>query len=75
MHGCTAILADVDIFYRIVKAMYSETHVHLNIRGALFNRPLIFGLWHSYAHCVKKTFARFKSFWCFLGYADMQFGP
>ena len=75
VHGSLAILADVNIFYRIVKAMYSNTHVHLNIRGALCNRPLIFGLWHSYAHCVKKTFARFKSFWAFVEYGDMQFQP
>ena len=37
VHGCLAILADVNIFYRVVKAMYSETHVHLNVRGALCN--------------------------------------
>jgi hypothetical protein len=31
--------------------------------------PLLFGLWHAYAHCVKRTFAVFRHCWVALEYA------
>ena len=42
--------------------------VPANIRGALRHHPLLFGVWHAYAHCVKRTFSVFKTVWAALEY-------
>ena len=72
MHSTVVVMADVNIYYRLVKAMYSINHVHLNIRGQMHHRPLLFGIWHAYAHAVKRTFDRFRSFWCYIEYPDVR---
>ena len=64
----TPILVDVNVYYRILKMLYHRDVVPLNLRGACENHPLVFGLWHAYAHCVKRTFVTFKSLWAALEY-------
>ena len=55
------ILLDVNVYYRLLKLMYHGDVVSLNLRGAMQQHPLVFGLWHAYAHCVKRTFMVFRS--------------
>ena len=62
------ILVDVNVYYRILKLLYHKDTISLNIRGAFRGHPLVFGLWHAYAHCVKRTFVVFKNLWAALEY-------
>ena len=57
------LLVDVDIFYRILKLMLSETWVAYPVRASLVGRPLLFGVWHGYKHCVTRCFQHFLPFW------------
>ena len=57
------LLVDVDIFYRIMKLMLSETWAAYPVRTALARRPLLFGVWHGYNHCVTRWFRHFLPFW------------
>jgi hypothetical protein len=62
------ILVDVNVYYRILKLLYHKDVISLNVRGAFRGHPLVFGLWHAYAHCVKRTFVIFKNLWAALEY-------
>ena len=62
------IVVDVNVYYRIVKMLYHKDLISVNIRGAFREHPLVFGLWHAYAHCVKRTFVIFKTIWAALEY-------
>ena len=62
------IIVDVNVYYRILKLLYHKSLLKSNIRGAMSQHPLLFGLWHAYAHCVKRTFAVFKICWAALEY-------
>lgn len=57
------LLLDVNPYYRLLKAAYCITNERLNITAALQDHPLLFGAWHAYAHCVKKTFRDFLFLW------------
>jgi len=62
------LLADVNIHYRITKAVYSLTNSHLNIAGSLRDMPVLFGVWHAYAHLLRRTREVFMSVWSALEY-------
>ena len=65
------VMSDVNIFYRSLKLMYGTTFAHDNVRGAMENVPFVFGVWHAYAHCVKRCYAAFKSFWVCMEYKEL----
>jgi hypothetical protein len=69
------LLSDVNIFYRTLKLMYGVTFSEHNVRGVMDKVPLLFGVWHAYAHCVKRCYAVFKSFWASLEYKEMLGQP
>jgi hypothetical protein len=69
------VLSDVNIFYRSLKLMYGVTFSEHNVRGVMNQVPLQFGVWHAYAHCVKRCYAVFKSFWACLEYQEMLAQP
>ena len=62
------IIVDVNVYYRLLKLLYHKSLMKVNLRGAMSQHPLLFGLWHAYAHCVKRTFAVFKLCWSALEY-------
>jgi hypothetical protein len=61
-------------YYRVLKRMYSVAHVHQNVREAMRNTPMMFGVWHAYAHCVRKTHETFRSLWSALEYPTLLDG-
>jgi hypothetical protein len=65
------ILLDVNPYYRIIKAVYGASNVGLNIAGALHRHPLLFGVWHPYAHTLKRTRAAFLADWSNLEYVTL----
>ena len=69
------VLSDVNIFYRGLKIMYGANFADQNVRGALNDVPMLFGVWHAYAHCVKRCYTVFKSFWACLEFRDMLRQP
>ena len=64
-------LVDVNVYYRILKLMYSVTHCSANVRGTLAKHPGCFGLWHAYVHCVRRTHALFLPVWAALEYPSL----
>ena len=69
--SCIApVVVDVNIFYRILKLLYSETFARLNLRGAMYTVPFCFGVWHSYVHCVRRTHHVFHTVWSILEYGQ-----
>jgi hypothetical protein len=75
MHTQITLLVDINIFYRIAKLMYSATFMEYNCRGAMVNLDMNFGIWHAYAHVVKRLRAVFLSWWCSLEYSNMLVKP
>jgi hypothetical protein len=71
----TPLLVDVNVYYRIQKLLYIDSYLPLNVRGALRQQPLVFGLWHGYAHCVKRTFMLFCHWWAILEYPRFLVDP
>ena len=61
------ILADVNIFYRLCRTVYTASNSHLSMRAAVRQIPCVFGLWHAYVHCVKREYQKFMRFWAALG--------
>ena len=57
------LLSDVDIFYRIMKLLLSETWAAYPVWMALAGRPLLVGVWRGYKHCVTRCFQNFLTFW------------
>ena len=57
------ILCDVNIFWRILRFMFSASYVHLDVHCALHSSPVVFGIWHCYVHCVKRVWAVFRPWW------------
>ena len=64
--GAMPMLADVNIFYRLCRAVYTVSNSHLSMREAMRQIPCVFGLWHAYVHCVKRVYQKFMSFWAAL---------
>ena len=69
------LLMDVNIYYRLLKLLYHKKLLRFNVRGAMSQHPLVFGIWHAYAHCVKRTFTMFKSVWAALEYPTFLSHP
>ena len=40
-------LVDINVFYRVLKLIYSASHVTHNVCGALHRYPALFGVWHA----------------------------
>jgi hypothetical protein len=57
--GLCCLLMDVNIFWRTCRMVYGATHLKANLIGGLHECPPIMGLWHAYAHCLKKVHQRF----------------
>lgn len=64
--GTCAILMDVNIFWRTLKVLYCTTYVEHNTRGALHDFLPVLGVWHAYAHSVKKVYDHFLPWWAAL---------
>ena len=62
------ILLDVNVYYRLLKLIYHFDVISLKLRGAMQPHPLVFGIWHAYAHCLKRTFTTFRTQWAALEY-------
>ena len=60
------LLLDVNIFWRVQKLLYSRGFVTSSVQLAVRDLPLVFGAWHGYVHCVKRTFRTFRSWWACL---------
>ena len=69
------ILADVDIFYRVLKLMLGETWAAYPVRQYLEGLPLLFGVWHGYKHAVKNCYQHFLPFWAALQYDTFLVDP
>jgi hypothetical protein len=69
------LLVDINIFYRIAKLLYSSTFMEYNCRGAMANLDMNFGIWHAYAHVVKRLRTVFLSWWSSLEYSDLLVKP
>ena len=65
------VVVDINIYYRMLKAMYSLSSVSMNIHGAMFHHPLLLGCWHCYVHCVKRVHHVFQSVWSPLEYQNL----
>ena len=60
------ILLDVNVWYRLLKALYCTTNNRINLTVAMQHSPLLFGVWHTYAHAVRRTYSVFLPFWAAL---------
>jgi hypothetical protein len=65
------LLGDINVFYRVVKFVYSRDTQHFNLRAALAGVTPCFGVWHAYAHCVKRVHQVFLPWWTALEYNDV----
>ena len=74
LHSLNPILVDINIYYRMLKAIYSENAIVLNMHGAMYYQPLLMGCWHCYVHCVKRVYRRFHTYWATLEYRDLLHG-
>ena len=74
MPSLNPLLLDINIYYRILKASYSLTHFHLNLPHSLHYFPPVFGVWHAYSHCVRRTCAMFLTLWSCLEYPTLMEG-
>ena len=54
-----SILADVNIYYRVVRLLYSATYAKWDFRSWLGPIHMILGVWHSYKYCVQQFYSRF----------------
>jgi hypothetical protein len=71
--GQACLLMDVNIFWRILKLAYAFHHLPHNVRGIMKECTPVLGVWHAYAHCLKKVYERFLPWWTCLeipGYLD-----
>lgn len=64
--GLCCVLADVNIFWRVIRLVYCVQYAHLNIRGELAECMPVLGIWHAYAHAVKKVYEHFLPWWAAL---------
>jgi len=53
------LLVDMDIFHRLQKLLYSNTFNRWDMAAYLGRHPLIWGVWHSYKHCVMSVYQVF----------------
>ena len=53
------LLCDVNIYYRVMKFLYSESYVALDVHTWLKRMPLIFGKWHLYKQTIITVYHSF----------------
>ena len=53
------MLMDVNIFWRVLRLVYCTQYVSCNIRGELAECVPVLGIWHAYAHSLKKVYDHF----------------
>jgi hypothetical protein len=64
--GLCCLLVDVNIFWRVLKLAYSVGNVQCNVVGAINQCVPVLGVWHAYAHSVKKVYEHFLPWWAAL---------
>jgi hypothetical protein len=75
-HGVPVpVLGDVNVYYRTLRCLYSVNYVDCNARHALKDHPLLFGVWHGYAHCLRRLYATFRPWWTALEYVTFLDSP
>ena len=57
--GLCCMLMDVNIFWRVLRLVYSCQYIGCNVMGELADCVPVLGIWHAYAHCVKKVYEHF----------------
>ena len=55
-----AAMADINIYYKLLKMVYGRSTSDLNIRSCLAPITIVFGSWHGYKHAVEKTYEAFR---------------
>ena len=60
------MLMDVNIFWRVLKLVYSMQYAACNVRGELAECVPVLGIWHAHAHSVKKVYEHFMPFFAAL---------
>ena len=64
--GVCCMLMDVNIFWRTLRLVYTQTNSGANVAGTLHNCLPVLGIWHAYAHCCKKVYQYFLPWWACL---------
>lgn len=64
--GTCALLMDVNIFWRTLRLAYANEYAEHNVRGALDAFCPVLGIWHAYAHSLKKVHEVFLPWWAAL---------
>jgi hypothetical protein len=64
--GLCCLLMDVNIFWRVLKLVYAVQKVPANVMGCLRECVPLLGVWHAYAHSLKKVYERFLQWWACL---------
>jgi hypothetical protein len=64
--GLGCLLMDVNIFWRVLKLAYGFHNLQYNVSGTLQDCVPVLGIWHCYAHCLKKVYERFLPWWAAL---------
>jgi hypothetical protein len=64
--GLCCMLMDVNIFWRVLKMCYAFQNLQYNLLDGLKECVLVLGVWHAYAHCLKKVYERFMPWWAAL---------
>lgn len=54
----------------VLPCMYSESHLDQNVGEVLRSLPMLFGIWHTYVHCLKQVYATFRSLLVALEYPE-----
>ena len=57
--GLCCMPTDVNIFWRVLRLVYCSQYITCNVMGELADCVPVLGIWHAYAHCVKKVYAHF----------------
>ena len=64
--GLCCMLMDVNIFYRVLRLVYCQQFQSANVLGALPECVPMLGVWHAYAHSLKKVYEHFLPWWAAL---------
>ena len=75
LQECVPILADMDVYYRILHLMYWKPTSQIGLRNCLGPFPLLFGIWHCYKHAIELLFRRFRPFLVALQYEGFVESP
>ena len=57
--GLCCMLLDVNIFWRVLKMVYTNQYLQCNVRGEMSEVVPVLGIWHAYAHSVKKVYEHY----------------